>query len=550
MSKKVIILGGGVAGMSAAHELVERGFNVEVYERWPVPGGKARSLDVKDSAVDGRKPLPGEHGFRFFPRFYKHVTDTMKRIPYRNNARGVYDNLVDTTRIEVARYDLPPLVVNSRFPRSLADFTLIMANMWSDNIGVAIEDEHYFAERVWQIMTSCDERRLAEYEKIGWWDFIGAGSRSLAYQDYFGHGLTRSLVAAKGQLASTRTVGDVLVQLLFDILEPGVSSDRLLNGPTNEVWIEPWLDYLRSRGVEYHLNAEVKSINCEGGRIKSATVSEDGFDFEKTGDYYIAAFPVEVMAAHLTAEMLSIDPDLAKIQQLAPNVSWMNGAQFYLNEDLPIARGHELYLNSQWALTSVSQHQFWNIDLSQYGDGKVNGIISVDISEWNEPGLNGKTAKECTRDEIRDEIWAQLKKSLNYGGVERLRDDHLHSWTLDPDIVFFEDPDNPHPSGKQNREPLLVNLVDTWKLRPDARTGIPNLFLASDYVQTYTDLATMEGANEAARRAVNYILDAAGASVSKCELWKLHEPAILAPWRHHDRTRFEKGLPWDGRLLG
>jgi uncharacterized protein with NAD-binding domain and iron-sulfur cluster len=267
MSKKVIVLGGGVAGMSAAHELVERGFNVEVYERWPVPGGKARSLDVKDSAVDGRKPLPGEHGFRFFPRFYKHVTDTLKRIPYRNNARGVYDNLVDTTRIEVARYDLPPLVVNSRFPRSLADFTLLIANMWSDNIGVEIEDEHYFAERVWQIMTSCEERRLAEYEKIGWWDFIGAGTRSEAYQDYFGHGLTRSLVAAKGQLASTRTVGDILVQLLFDILEPGVSSDRLLNGPTNEVWIEPWLAYLRSRGVEYHLNAEVKSINCEGGRI-------------------------------------------------------------------------------------------------------------------------------------------------------------------------------------------------------------------------------------------------------------------------------------------
>ena len=31
--KKVIIIGGGVAGMSAAHELVERGFEVEVYEK-------------------------------------------------------------------------------------------------------------------------------------------------------------------------------------------------------------------------------------------------------------------------------------------------------------------------------------------------------------------------------------------------------------------------------------------------------------------------------------------------------------------------------------
>ena len=40
------------------------------------------------------------------------------------------------------------------------------------------------------------------------------------------------------------------------------------------------------------------------------------------------------------------------------------------------------------------------------------------------------------------------------------------------------------------------------------RLRIPNLVLAADYVRTHTDLATMEGANEAARRAVNAILDA------------------------------------------
>ena len=46
--KKVLILGGGVAGMSAAHELIERGFDVEVYEKNPIyPGGKARSVDVE-----------------------------------------------------------------------------------------------------------------------------------------------------------------------------------------------------------------------------------------------------------------------------------------------------------------------------------------------------------------------------------------------------------------------------------------------------------------------------------------------------------------------
>src|SRR5713101_6282765 len=102
MPDTVAILGGGVAGLSAAHELIERGFHVEVFERKPVLGGKARSIPVIGSGTDGRRDLPGEHGFRFFPGFYKHVTDTMRRIPY--GAHGnTFDNLTVATRILLAR---------------------------------------------------------------------------------------------------------------------------------------------------------------------------------------------------------------------------------------------------------------------------------------------------------------------------------------------------------------------------------------------------------------------------------------------------------------
>lgn len=549
MSDKVIVLGGGVAGMSAAHELVEAGFEVDVYESKSIPGGKARSVAVPDSSAGDRKSLPGEHGFRFFPRFYKHITDTMRRIPYGDNRQGVYDNLVDTTRIQMARYGQPHVNLVSRCPRSLTDFKQIFTDLFDTDIGVSDDDIQFFGEKVWQIMTSCEERRLDEYEKIGWWDFIGAPSRSQAYQHLFGYGLTRSLVAAKANLASTKTVGDIFVQLLFDVLEPGVSSDRVLNGPTNKVWIEPWLDYLRLKGVRYHLDAQVMSINCKGEVITGVTINESGVVSEKTGDYYISALPVEVMSGLINDDLLQADPSLANIKTLAPNVSWMNGIQFYLTEDVEVVHGHVLYIDAPWALTSVSQHQFWrDVDLTEYGDGKVKGILSVDVSEWTRPGISGKTAMQCTRDEIKDEIWAQLKMSLNVDGKEELTDEHLHSWFLDPDIVFFKDPHDPDPTKKDNKEPLLVNLVDTWHLRPCAFTRIPNLFLASDYVQTFTDLATMEGANEAARRAVNCIIDASGSRAAYCAIWKLHEPEVFEPWRAHDRSRWQKGLPWNGKM--
>ena len=58
--------------------------------------------------------------------------------------------------------------------------------------------------------------------------------------------------------------------------------------------------------------------------------------------------------------------------------------------------------------------------------------------------------------------------------------------------------------------------------------------LAADYVRTYTDLATMEGANEAARRAVNAILEAIRSTAHHCDVWPLREPPALvarrAPW--------------------
>jgi uncharacterized protein with NAD-binding domain and iron-sulfur cluster len=562
--KKVIIIGGGVAGMSAAHELVERGFQVAVFERRTIPGGKARSLRV--SVPQGRAPssraeapdavdspgaskpwLPGEHGFRFFPRFYKHIVDTMERIPFEGG--NVAQNLVDTTRVHVARFGRSSFYLPARFPRDVGDLQsglhAVLA-LLSGNVGIPLDEALCFGAKMWQFLTSCDDRRFTEYEALSWWSFIDAPNRSEAYQRYFGHAITRCLVAAKARRASTRTIGSIFSQIVFDVLRPGVSADRVLNGPTNDVWIDPWLQYLKAKGVEYHTNADVTAIRCGPSGVQSVSVTIGDREVEVSGDYFISAAPLERMAELVSPELLAADPSLANIPALAHNVEWMNGIQFYLEEDVPIAHGHTIYLDSPWALTSVSQAQFWHrFNLTDYGDGQVRGIISVDISNWSTPGLNGKRAKDCSQQEIADEVWNQLKRSLNNGGQQLLRDEHLHSWFLDPGLV---DADPSTPGLEVNLEPLLVNYVNTWGLRPDAVTRIPNFFLASDYVRTFTDLATMEGANEAARRAVNGLLNASRSGAAPCRLWRLEEPDILAPLRSYDTVRFRQGLPWDDRM--
>ena len=217
----------------------------------------------------------------------------------------------------------------------------------------------------------------------------------------------------------------------------------------------------------------------------------------------------------------------------------MNGLQFYLEHDVPVVNGHTIYIDSPWALTSVSQRQFWRNDqLQKYGDGRLGGILSVDISDWNAAGiLYGKPAMQCTAAEIKNEVWAQIKGHLNVDGAQQLEDGNLLNWFLDPDIEF------PNPSQVTNLEPLLINTAGSLTYRPEARTEISNLFLASDYVHTYSDLACMEGANEAARRATNAILDREGSSAARAAVWPLEEPGFFAPMREYDRLRFRLGLP-------
>ncbi|KMT64184.1 FAD-dependent oxidoreductase [Catenovulum maritimum] len=546
---KVAILGGGVGGMSAAHMLIRKGFDVSVYDILDIPGGKARSMPVPNTGTDGRPDLPGEHGFRFFPYFYKNLPETMKEIPYKDG-KTCFDNLVPGEFAQLLRYGLPSVEIPAKLPSNLKEALKDLYVFWKDahaDLGIGEEELKFFMNRIWQILTSCADRRLAEYEKLGWWDYTQADKMSKAYQECLVEGLTRSLVAAQAEVASTRSTGDILVQLILGMTHFKESGDRLLNGPTNDVWIDPWLTYLQEQGVSYHFNYSVVGITCDQGKISSAQV-QPVKDYEPIGpvehieaDYFIAALPVNNFAPLITQDMLNIDSTLTNIQELANYTSWMNGIQIYLNKDVKIVNGHSIYVNSPWAITSVSQQQFWkDHNLQNMGNGDVKGCISIDISEWQVKGsFIKKAAIDCSPEEIIDEVWQELKASLNVDGKVVLKDEDKVDWFIDPDLIFKDD------KVVENKQPLLVDHDNTWHLRPQAYTLIPNLFLASDYVATYTQIASMEGANEAARRAVNALINNSNVDVKLNDVYALHEPSLLAPMRLLDQERFNKGLPWD-----
>ncbi|MDY6780312.1 MAG: FAD-dependent oxidoreductase [Halobacteria archaeon] len=552
---RVAVLGGGVGGLSAAHELAERGFDVEVHEARDVFGGKARSIDVPGEDVrgenvpDGDAVYPGEHGFRFFPGFYQHVTETMKRIPFDDNPNGVYDNLVQTSEILKSMEDRPSIRSSDGTPTSVEGLRKRLRDaFWR---GLVPDHEHnFFVDRVLTLMTSCDERWRNEYENISWWDFVEAERMSEDYKRFLARGPTKLLVAMRPEESSTRTIGRIAIQTTMDVLDPRRDPVSILDGPTSDRWIEPWVDHLESVGADLHTGSRVTSLGFDGERVTGATVERSDGKREVEADHYVLATPLEVARELITDEMVKglteaydgeVAPSLSGLERI--KTDWMNGVQFYLKEDTQMAEGHVVCFDSPWALTAVSQRQFWRSDWNRYGS--IGGVVSVCVSDWDTEGLvHGKPAKDCSPEEIKEEVWTQLKRHVNSRSEDGepetvLEDDNLVGWYLDPAIEHSED-------GVVNHEPLFINTVGSLEHRPDAATRIENLTLAADYVRTNSDLATMEGANEAARRATNAIIERSGSNAPECGVYEFEEPAFLEPAKAYDRLRYRLGLPHVG----
>jgi len=316
-SPKVIIIGGGVAGLSAAHELLKRGFRVTIIEKSPdYFGGKARSVSQQPEEADFL--LPAEHGFRFFPGFYGNITQTMKEIPLAGG-KSVYDNLVPvpyyTFLFTDGRkpVDIPLNIGRSLFfkgKKLIGELRALIKAFNDGSIDITTEGRKNFTRAVFQLYTSCEERFMSEYERIPWQEFIEADKPQYGkdYKLLLAEGLTKNLVACHADKASTRTGGKILALMLWQIFNPWLGeADRVLNAPTNEAWLIPWVDFLKKEygqkleiiTGERVIKLEIVPQKLKGERDSLDFITYDYKDGERRpqpvkikGDYYIAAIPI------------------------------------------------------------------------------------------------------------------------------------------------------------------------------------------------------------------------------------------------------------------
>jgi uncharacterized protein with NAD-binding domain and iron-sulfur cluster len=216
----------------------------------------------------------------------------------------------------------------------------------------------------------------------------------------------------------------------------------------------------------------------------------------------------------------------------------MNGIQFFLREPVSIVEGHAGCMDSPWKVTLLSQAQFWRRPFADtYGDGQVQDCVSAIAADWGKPGvLFGKPARVCTPAQVAREIWEQMKRHFNDTGEVKLTDKNLHSWYLDPGLVWRGD-------RFHNEDPLVAPKVGSRPNRPDVVTALPNLLLVGDYLESDWQVANMETANYNARRAVNVILDESGSKEGSCATIAPYDPPEWAAAKRVDEGRYKRGQP-------
>lgn len=521
---RVAIVGGGVAGFTAAHELIARGYEVDLYEASDTFGGKSRSVEVPDSARDGRAALPGEHGFRFFPAFYRHVRDTMARIACADRGdETVLSRLVPTRHVTYVRPNEPEHVESTD-------------RLAADDVAFFLRDRAYTWASA-RVLTACNQRRLTQLEHVSM-DALCQGSDLSE--------LPQLLVACSAQAISARTAFTILSQLSTGRATSVV--DAMLDGPTSERWFEPWRAQLARDGVRFHLGHRLDAITLTDGSVRELVLyGPKGEQRTVTADHVILAVPVEVATAIVARSPALVEaaPSLATLARL--ETDWMAGLQLFYDEPLGFRTGHYVFAGSPWAITALDQSACWpDFDHERVGDGNVRAIVSAIISDWHTPGiLFGKPASQCSEEELIEETVQQMIRALPEGSRARhlLGREHLLRAYLGPGITTPSTTPDHAVVEAHNETPLFVNTVGSYPNRPCAATEVPNLYLAADYVRTNTDLACMESANEAARRAVNGLLERSGSEHPRCTVFPLYEPPALGLVKALDGLLLEAGAP-------
>lgn len=268
MQKSVLILGGGLAGLTAAKRLTDRGFAVKLIEKRPIYGGKVSSW--KDEEGDWI-----ESGTHCFFGAYDVLYDLMREI-------GVYDavlwkdhkltyTLAGGSSFTFNTWDLPsplhlvPAIVKNGYFRFGEMFSFSKSL-----IPLALKKDRYPPTQ--------DHLTFTEWAK----------------QHRFGDRLLEKMFRPMALALKFIPPEEISAKIILDVTEvfyriPGASCMGFLKGAPQEHLIGPLLEYSKAKGAEFLPGTAAEQLLYEGGEIRGVRMTNGEV---LAADYYLCALPI------------------------------------------------------------------------------------------------------------------------------------------------------------------------------------------------------------------------------------------------------------------
>jgi squalene-associated FAD-dependent desaturase len=448
-STSVIVIGGGLAGLSSAVALAEAGFRVRLLEKRPYLGGRATSYALPD----------GEHVDNC-----QHVTlgcctnldDFYRRVGASEKIRW-YDRLyfldANGRRSVVQASPLPP-------PLHLApSFALSPSLTWRDKRAIA--------RAMIRIVRSGGRPADAEQSPgITMLDWLRRhGQTEHAIERFWSIVLVSAL---DEELARTDAHYGVDVFWKAFLANRGGFRMGIPSVPLGELY-DGCRAGVERRGGEVLLRAGVREIHVQGDRIGGIAL-ENGT--ELTADFYITAVPYDVLPALLPPAIAEREPSFAGLRNL--HTAPITGVHLWF--DRPVMNEPYLTLLDRTTQWVFNKSRLYGNGVEKDGGQYLQLVISAsyDLVPRSRQEIIALCHREMT------EVFPAVR-----GAVLR------KATVVKETAATF----SPEPG------------CDRW--RPAQRSPLKNLFLAGDWTATGWP-ATMEGAVRSGYLAAEAILAAAG----------------------------------------
>ena len=290
--KSVLILGGGLAGLTAAKRLTDKGFQVKVLEKREIFGGKVSAW--KDDEGDWI-----ESGTHCFFGAYSVLYDLMKEIKTDHAVLWKEHQLTytlaggehftfNTWDLPSPLHLLPAIVKNGYF--SFGE----MAAFAKSLIPLALKKEKYAPTQDHLTFTA--------------W----------AHEKKFGNRLLEKMFRPMALALKFIPPEEISAKIILDVTEtfyriPDASRMGFLKGSPQEYLTQPLIDYSASKGAIFKNRTVVEELLFDGTEINGVQLRNGEI---LTADYYLCALPIHNLNKVLPDALKKHDPFFGNLDKL------------------------------------------------------------------------------------------------------------------------------------------------------------------------------------------------------------------------------------------